>query len=615
MNPSIPGEIKLETTRGSGNGGQHKNTTDSCVVVTHIATGIKVVRDGRNQHANKEDALKMAKSHIESGGKASDFKSGLSQHFEPENNTDKAPKTPKPPIPLHHVQKYIKLMANDNHREAKEFARSLHAEHGKKAVRQMKSDAEPHIEKAKFQKTKSIRNVTGAIHQVSGGDPAATIGGLAGAVVGKAAEVLTRPIRKAAYSAVSKAATPIAKSGIGQATGKTIGVFKKAFAPLEEQTVKESFYKKLEEKRQIDELTKKDVSDFTYGDLDADTGTAFLKDLAPVVGTARAAERTKQAYQKGEYGKAALHGLDTAVSAAGDAALVVPLASGAIKGGQALVKGGLKLGSKILSRGAVKGAEKGAVSAAEKSAVKGAEKGAEKSLTRKVAGKALTGLAGVGLGAALAGGAGATDASGGDSKTSYGYSLQPKTSSPTQATTQGTFQSPTQQLVYQRKIAGLKEAKLSFLKRVGKGTVKGLKVAGTGAMLGGLMGGQSSASGDSTPSTYGYSLQPKTSSPTQATTQGKFQSPTQELLYQRQFAQATNESIIAQLKEISTKTDLTKDMLFVNEEQININSNIAEKVIKVYEALNEENKAKYAKMLGESKKSFQRAVKFALRYR
>jgi peptide chain release factor 1 len=53
-----PSEYRLETTRGTGNGGQHKNTTDSCVVVTHIATGVKVVRDGRNQHKNKEDALK-----------------------------------------------------------------------------------------------------------------------------------------------------------------------------------------------------------------------------------------------------------------------------------------------------------------------------------------------------------------------------------------------------------------------------------------------------------------------------------------------------------------------------------------------------------------------------
>jgi len=44
--------------------GQHKNTTDSCVVVTHIATGIKVVRDGRNQHKNREDALKELKMRV-----------------------------------------------------------------------------------------------------------------------------------------------------------------------------------------------------------------------------------------------------------------------------------------------------------------------------------------------------------------------------------------------------------------------------------------------------------------------------------------------------------------------------------------------------------------------
>ena len=53
-----PSELRIETTRGTGAGGQHKNTTDSCVIITHLATGIKVVRDGRNQHHNKEDALK-----------------------------------------------------------------------------------------------------------------------------------------------------------------------------------------------------------------------------------------------------------------------------------------------------------------------------------------------------------------------------------------------------------------------------------------------------------------------------------------------------------------------------------------------------------------------------
>ena len=52
-----PDEIRIETTRGSGKGGQRKNVTDNCVVMTHIATGIKVTRDGRQQHRNKEDAL------------------------------------------------------------------------------------------------------------------------------------------------------------------------------------------------------------------------------------------------------------------------------------------------------------------------------------------------------------------------------------------------------------------------------------------------------------------------------------------------------------------------------------------------------------------------------
>lgn len=53
-----PNEVRIETIRGTGNGGQHRNTTDSCVVMTHLSTGIKVVRDGRNQHKNKADAFK-----------------------------------------------------------------------------------------------------------------------------------------------------------------------------------------------------------------------------------------------------------------------------------------------------------------------------------------------------------------------------------------------------------------------------------------------------------------------------------------------------------------------------------------------------------------------------
>jgi peptide chain release factor 1 len=59
-----PSEYRLETTRGTGNGGQHRNTTDSCVVVTHISTGIKVMRDGRDQHKNKAEALKELTSRV-----------------------------------------------------------------------------------------------------------------------------------------------------------------------------------------------------------------------------------------------------------------------------------------------------------------------------------------------------------------------------------------------------------------------------------------------------------------------------------------------------------------------------------------------------------------------
>jgi peptide chain release factor 1 len=51
-----PSEVRVEYTRGTGKGGQHKNKTDSCVILTHYATGIKVRRDGRDQHKNKRDA-------------------------------------------------------------------------------------------------------------------------------------------------------------------------------------------------------------------------------------------------------------------------------------------------------------------------------------------------------------------------------------------------------------------------------------------------------------------------------------------------------------------------------------------------------------------------------
>jgi peptide chain release factor 1 len=51
-------EVKREYTRDSGPGGQHRNKTESCVVLTHYPTGIKVKRAEKCQHKNERDAWK-----------------------------------------------------------------------------------------------------------------------------------------------------------------------------------------------------------------------------------------------------------------------------------------------------------------------------------------------------------------------------------------------------------------------------------------------------------------------------------------------------------------------------------------------------------------------------
>ncbi len=72
-------DIQVFITRDSGPGGQHRNKTDSCVVMRHLPTGIEAKAAAKSQHQNRRTARLVLEQRV-----AAHYKRAESQRFEKE---------------------------------------------------------------------------------------------------------------------------------------------------------------------------------------------------------------------------------------------------------------------------------------------------------------------------------------------------------------------------------------------------------------------------------------------------------------------------------------------------------------------------------------------------